>query len=142
MLAEHDLAVVEFEGGGQGRFGKGMDLRPLGELLEHGMDLGISAHADVFHRGPQGGHGEGHERSIAADLFHGRDDFEVGALARRLADLLGEGLDGGVREVFGGRLALLDHLQDGVEESVKSEQAGEFEELGAGTDESFRCLPG
>ena len=142
VLAEHDLAVVELEGGGQGGFGKGVNLGPLGELLEHGMDFRVSAHAHVLHRGAQGGHGEGHEGAVAADLFHRGDDLEVGALAGRLADLLGEGLDRGVGQIFGRRLALFDHLEDGVEEPVESEETGEFEELGAGTDQSLRGLPG
>ena len=49
VLAEHDFAVVKFEGRGQGRFGKGVNLGPLGEFFENRMDLGITAHAHVFH---------------------------------------------------------------------------------------------
>ena len=141
VLAEHDLAVVELESRGQGRLGERMDLGALGKLFKNRVNLRIAAHPHVFHGRPQGGHGESHQRPVAADLLHGRDYLEVGTLAGRLAHFFGERLDGGVRKVLGGRLALLDHLQDGVEEPVKTEKTGEFEELGAGTDQSLRCLP-
>jgi len=142
VLAEHDLAVVELEGRGQGRLGERVDLGPLGKFFKDGMNLGIAAHTHVFHRCSQGGHREGHQRAVAADLFHGWNYLEVGTFAGRLAHFFGKGLDGGVRKILGGRLTLLDHLQDGVEEAVETEEAGEFEELGAGTDQSLRCLPG
>ena len=141
-MSKHDFAVIKLQGRGQGRLGEGVHLGALGKLFKNGMHFGIAAHPHVFHGCSQGGHGEGHERSVAADLFHGRDYLEVGTFAGRFAHLFGEGLDGSVGKVLSGRLALLDHLQDGVEEPVKTEKTGEFEELGAGTDQSFRCLPG
>jgi hypothetical protein len=71
-----------------------------------------------------------------------RNDLEIGALARRGGDAGAETFQAAEGRVLGGRLALLHHMKDLIDEPVETEKALELEQLGARTDEAFRCLTG
>ena len=114
QLAKHDFAIVEFKGRGQGRLGKGVNLRAFCKFCKNRMEFRIAAHPHVFHRGSEGRHRKGHERAVPADLFHGRHDLEICALPRRLTYFFREGLDRGVGKIFRGGLALIHHLKNGI----------------------------
>ena len=114
QLAEHDFAIVEFKGRGQGRFGKGVNLGAFCKFGKNWMEFRIAAHPHVFHRGSEGRHRKGHERAVPADLFHRRHDLEIGTFPRRIAHFFSERLNGGVRKIFRGGLALIHHLKNGI----------------------------
>lgn len=140
VLAEHEFAVGEFVGGGQAGIGDGVDFGPFGELVKNGVGLGMAEHADIFDGSAEGAHREGHDRSVAADFLGGRDDFKIGTFSSGGIDPLAELLHGGEGCVFGGGLALVDDLKNGVDKAVKAKQTFIFKKLSAGSDETFRCL--
>ena len=103
-----------------------MNLGPFSKFGKNGVELWIATHSHVLHGSAEGGHGESHQRSIPTNLLHRRYHFEISALTRRLAQLLGKRLYRGVREVLGGRLTLVHHLQNRVDKAIETQQTAEF----------------
>ena len=57
-------------------------------------------------------------------------------------DLAAETLDTGEWRVLGRRLALLDHMKNLIDETIKTQQTLELKELRARTNKAFRRLTG
>ena len=142
VLAEHDLAIGEFEGLGEAGIGDGINFGALGEFGEDGMEFGIAEHADVVDGRAERAERERHDGTVAAELFGLGHDLDIGALAGGRGDLGAEALEAGERRVFGRRLALLNYMEYLIDEAVETEQTLKLKELRTRTNEAFRRLTG
>ena len=120
--------------------GDAVEFGAFGELVEHGMEIGVTQDAEVGHFDAETGEGIGHDRPVAAQLGHVRDDLEVGAFAgssghslRQLRDRVHSG------ELLG-RLAFVDHMDDFIDEPVKADESGELGNARRGLEEACGAL--
>ncbi len=96
-----------------------LTLGPAGEVVEYGVDLGITHAAEIGDAQPQARQRIGHDRPVASELALLDDQLEIARLTGRGADLLGQHRDRPDRVVTVGAVALVDHGDDRVDEAVE-----------------------
>ena len=124
VLAEHQLAVVEFDGVRVTRFGQRYDIGARREIGEDRMDIRRAEDADIGDRRAVGVERIGHDRSVAPEFDHLLDHFEIRAQSGRRRDLAAEFRHAFEARVFFCALAGRDHVQDGIHEAVEADEAG------------------
>ena len=140
VFAEHQLAVVEFDGVGVTRFGQRYDIGARREIGEDRMDIRRTKNTDIGDRRAVGVERVGHDRSVAAEFDHLLHHFEIRAQSGRGRDLAAEFPHALESRVFFRALAGRDHMKDRIHETVEADQAGGLRQsVGAGRQKIGRC---
>ena len=90
--------------------------------MENGVERGHAQVAQVGDRRAEAAERVGHDRAVAPELHHAGDELEVGAAPGRFPHPPGEFAGLGHPGVIVGGLALGDHVQDRVHESIKPDE--------------------